>query len=287
MGVNIADMSDENSFGKEFHKLSFAQAIEKDLLTDYRVVIIGVDEPMISSWIDKRELVRIGDGETTDAKTLASQIGLIKAIKDYDLTRIISFHSRVKKAELFASELHDAVDAVSYEHRPKGRLHVDYVSGKMPNSKRALKLSKLKTLHDVDIGLLTNAKCLSEGIDVPSLDGVAFIDPKRSKVDIVQAVGRAIRQSKGKTLGTIVLPVFIEQKDDIEESIQSSNFKPIWDVLNALKSHDETLSLELSQIRTNLGKQTSSGNNSVGTLDKIILDLPTTIDGSFSDSLNP
>ena len=284
MGVDIADMSNELFFGKEFHNLTFPQAIDKDLLTDYRVVIVGVDKPMIADWIDRRQLVRTDKNEATDAKTLASQIGLIKAIKDYDLKRMISFHSRVKKAELFASELHDAIDVISEEHRPEGKLYSDYVSGEMASSKRKLKLSKLKALHDADRGILTNARCLSEGIDVPSLDGIAFIDPRSSQVDIIQAVGRAIRKSDEKSFGTIVLPVFIEENDDAEIAIQSSNFKPIWDILNALKSHDETLSLELGQIRTNLGRQSPS-NSSVSIPEKIIFDLPTTIDNSFADSL--
>jgi len=284
MGVDIADMSDEASFGKEFHNLTFAQAIDKKLLTDYRVVIIGVDEPMISKWIENRELVRTDDGETTDAKTLASQIGLIKAIKDYDLKRMISFHSRVKSAEWFAEDLHNAMDFVSDEHRPEGEIYTDFVSGKMSSYDRGLKLSQLKKLHNADRGLLTNARCLSEGVDVPSLDGVAFIDPRSSQVDIVQAVGRAIRKSGNKTIGTIVLPVFIEDTDDVEESLQSGNFKPIWGVLNALKSHDETLSLELDQLRTNLGHQGGSG--SVGSLpEKVVFDLPKTVDESFSDAL--
>ncbi|MBT7350803.1 hypothetical protein HN803_08580, partial [candidate division WWE3 bacterium] len=238
----------------------------------------------ISKWIENRELVRTDDGETTDAKTLASQIGLIKAIKDYDLKRMISFHSRVKSAEWFAEDLHNAMDFVSDEHRPEGEIYTDFVSGKMSSYDRGLKLSQLKKLHNADRGLLTNARCLSEGVDVPSLDGVAFIDPRSSQVDIVQAVGRAIRKSDNKTTGTIVLPVFIEDVNNAEESLQSGNFKPIWGVLNALKSHDETLSLELGQLRTNLGRQGAGG--SVGSLpDKIVFDLPKTVDKSFSDAL--
>ena len=285
MGVDIADMSNELFFGKEFHNLTFPQAIDKALLTDYRVVIVGVDEPMIADWIDRRQLLRTDKNEATDAETLASQVGFIKAMKDYDLKRMISFHSRVKKAELFASELHNAIDLVKEEHRPEGKLYSDYVSGEMASSKRKLKLSKLKTLHDADRGILTNARCLSEGIDVPSLDGIAFIDPRSSQVDIIQAVGRAIRKSKNKTFGTIVLPVFIEKNDDAEKSIQSSNFKPIWGVLNALKSHDESLSLELGQVRTNLGRQLYSGSVSLSVPKRIIFDLPTTIDSSFANSL--
>ena len=85
-------------------------------------------------------------------------------------------------------------------------------------------------------GFCRNARCLSEGVDVPALDCVAFIDARSSQIDIVQAVGRAIRLSAKKKMGTIVIPVFIEQSDDPEEAIELSNFKPIWEVVDALKS---------------------------------------------------
>jgi len=121
-------------------------------------------------------------------------------------------------------------------------------------------------------------------VDVPSLDGVAFIDPKSSKVDIVQAVGRSIRLSGNKKVGTIVLPVFIKDNDDAEVSIQASNFKPVWDVLNALKAHDDVLSFELDQLRTDLGRKKSLGKGDDG-VSKVAFDLPSNIDPSFSDSL--
>jgi len=124
----------------------------------------------------------------------------------------------------------------------------------MPTHQRRLKLDQLKELTKADRGLLSNARCLSEEVDVPSLDGVVFINPKGSQVDIVQAVGRAIRLSKNKSVGTIVLPVFIEEGDDSEESIENSNFKSVWAMLNELKSHDEVLSFELDQLRTEMSR---------------------------------
>jgi len=282
-GVDVTGMDDESVFGKEFYALTFSQAIERDLLTNYQVVIIGVDKPMIAEWIENRELVKTDSGDVIDAESLASQIGLIKAIKDYDLKRMISFHSRVNRAELFASDVHDAIDFIHSEHRPDGEIWADFVSGVMPTHQRRLKLDQLKELTKGDRGLLSNARCLSEGVDVPSLDGVAFIDPKGSQVDIVQAVGRAIRLSENKSVGTIVLPVFIEDGDDPIESIEKSNFKPVWSVLNALKSHDEVLSFELDQLRTEMGRR---GSGSIGgDIPRVVFDLPRTVDSSFSDSL--
>jgi predicted helicase len=205
-----------------------------------------VDDPTIAQWIANRELVTTGTGIETDSESLAAQIGLLKAIKDYDLKRIISFHSRVNRAEAFTTDMQNTMQWISDEHRPSGTLRTDFVSGNMSANKRKIKLDQLKGLNADERGVLSNARCLSEGVDVPSLDGVAFIDPRSSQVDIIQAVGRAIRLSPDKKVGTIVLPVFIAAGENAEDTIEVSNFKPIWDVLDALKAHDDVLADVLS-----------------------------------------
>jgi len=285
-GVDMVDMDDEVVFGKVLHSLSFGEAITHTppLLTDYRVVIIGVDEPMIAEWIERREIVETDSGLTTDAESLAAQIGLLKAIKDYDLNRVISFHSRVNRAKAFSEDIQIAIQDLTVDYRPTGAVWADHVSGKMPTGKRRLKLDYLKALGKDQVGLLSNAQCLSEGVDVPSLDGVAFIDPRRSQIDIIQAVGRAIRLSGNKTAGTIVLPVFIKNSEDAEQSIETSRFKPIWSVLNALKAHDDVLSEQLDQLRTRLGRHPGSNIES-DDLSKIVIDVPKTIDSSFARSI--
>src|SRR3989338_2235723 len=243
-GVEVVGMDNAALFGEVLYALPFGKAIERKLLTDYRVVIIGVDDPTIAQWIAHRKLVTIGtDDESksraatnspplppgdgwgegafhnqknqptptreTDSESLAAQIGLLKAIKDYDLKRIISFHSRVNRAETFATDIQQTMEWISDEHRPSGTLRTDFVSGNMPANKRKIKLDQLKNLcadeplvlsphcgrelergdsgKELRRGLLSNARCLSEGVDVPSLDGVAFIDPRSSQVDIIQA----------------------------------------------------------------------------------------------------
>ena len=122
-------------------------------------------------------------------------------------------------------------------------------------------------------------------MDVPALDGVAFIDAKSSELDIVQAVGRAIRLSAKEEMGTIVIPVFIERHDNPEEAVASSNFKPIWDVLDALKAHDDVLSNQLDQLRIELG---AGRRSKVGEedLSKIVFDLPTKVGADFAEALH-
>lgn len=281
-GVEIVGMDNVEQFGAVLHALPFGKAIERKLLTDYRVVIIGVDDPMIAQWITRRELVSTGTGVETGSESLAAQIGLLKAIQDYDLKRIISFHSRVSRAKAFAAEVAEVMDWCGEEHRPAGSLHADFVSGDMPTGQRRVKLDRLRQLAEDERAVLSNARCLSEGVDVPALDGVAFIDTRSSQVDIIQAVGRAIRLSADKKAGTIILPVFIQDGEDAVGTIEASNFKPVWEVLNALKSHDDVLALELDQIRTQMGQKQARLSTAFS---KIEIDLPRTIDKSFGENL--
>jgi predicted helicase len=283
-GVEVIDMSDEKSFGQRFHTLSFSEAIKRNLLTDYRVLIVGVDDRRIREWIEKRLLVETDTGLATDARSLAGQIGLLKAIMDWNLHRVISFHGRVKRAQEFSDEINQVTDWLKDDHKPAASLWADFVSGEMPAIARRQKLKRLKNIGIGEIGLLSNARCLSEGVDVPALDGIAFIDPRSSEIDIIQSVGRAIRLSENKTMGTIVIPVFIEQTDDAEVALGASEYKPIWEVLEALKSHDDILSNELDQLRIELGakKKQAIGTND---LTKIVFDLPTSVHEDFAQSL--
>jgi hypothetical protein len=171
------------------------------------------------------------------------------------------------------------------DHKPSGTIWADTITGAMNSSDRRKLLNKLKAEVPGQHALLSNARCLTEGVDVPSLDGVAFIDPRSSQVDIIQAVGRAIRKSDNKHLGTIVLPLLLPQGLDLNDSSLKADFKSIWQVVNALKSHDNQLEQELSQMRFAMGK----GSMSVVPPNKIIISLPASIDllsPNFTEALN-
>ncbi|WP_263998778.1 DEAD/DEAH box helicase [Mycobacterium yunnanensis] len=276
----IASMDNDEVFGTVFHRLPFGEAIGLKLLSDYQVVIVGVDDATYREWAERGELVVL-DGATprkTDARTLAGQIGLAKAMRKYDLQRVISFHSRVNRARDFARSMPDVIAWMPARQRPKGRLWADYASGNMTAGDREVRLYHLARLEDEERGLLANARCLAEGIDVPTLDGVAFVDPRRSEVDIVQAVGRAIRNSDDKTVGTIVIPVFIDTDEDPEVALDDSAFRPVWDVIKALRSHDEELGEQLDELRRALGRRGAR----VKLPSKIHVNVPSKVGAEFA-----
>ena len=276
--LEVASMDDTSKFGTVFHRLTFSEAIKRNLLTDYQVAVVGVDDDTYLDWAEKGTLVTLDGKKVTDARTLAGQIGLAKAMQKYDLHRTISFHSRVARAREFASETPGVIAWMPARQRPKGVLWSSYASGEMTAGERHVRLQHLGRLDDGQRGLLANARCLAEGVDVPTLDGVAFIDPRRSEVDIVQAVGRAIRKSAHKTVGTIVIPVFIDTDTDPEIALTDSAFKPVWEVIQALRAHDEVLGEQLDSLRREMGRR-----GGIAKLpNKIHLDLPLRVGTDFA-----
>jgi superfamily II DNA or RNA helicase len=276
--LEVASMDDEAAFGPVFHRLSFGEAIKRKLLTDYQVVVVGVDNDEYHDWAQRGEFVRTDGNTVTDARTLASQIGLAKAMRRYDLHRTITFHSRVKRAQDFARELPRLIEWLPARQRPGGHVWSDFVSGEMPAGQRHILIRHLDRLDSDERGLLANARCLAEGVDLPTLDCVAFIDPRGSEVDIVQAVGRAIRLAKDKTIGTIVIPVFINTSQDAVAALNDSAFRVVWDIIKALRSHDDELGEYLDGLRRELGRQRQRPRRP----GKIRLDLPRSVSAEFA-----
>ncbi|MHB8449306.1 MAG: DEAD/DEAH box helicase [Mycobacteriales bacterium] len=277
--LEIAAMDDEEYFGPVFHRLGFGEAISRGLLSDYRVAIVGVDDPACQAQVRRAALVTAGDLGITDARSLAGQIGLAKAMRTFDLRRVVSFHNRVSAARSFAQQMPTTVEWMPEDERPTGKLWAEHVSGAMPSGRRDTLLRRLGQLDAGARGLLSNARCLGEGVDVPAIDGVAFIDPRRSMIDITQAVGRAIRRSEEKLKGTIVLPVFVDVSCDPEEALDSSAFRAVWDVIRALRAHDEVLAESLDELRRQLGR---ARPGFLELPEKLHVDLPVTVGEAFA-----
>jgi superfamily II DNA or RNA helicase len=278
----VASMDDEHRFGPVLHRLSFGEAIERDLLSDYRVLVVGVSDETYREYAERGVFVT-HDGETvTDARMLASQIGVLRAMAGYDLKRLVTFHSRIRGARSFVRSVLDVADWMPAEGRPSGALWAEHVSGEMTSGEREVKLSRLRAVEGGQRGILANARCLSEGVDVPTLDGVVFVDPRRSQVDVVQAVGRAIRKADDKTVGTIVIPVFVDEHTDPEHALDSSEFSTVWQIVKALRAHDEALAEELDELRRERGRRRAS----VGRPAKIVLELPVSVGEAFANAFD-
>jgi len=284
MDFEVASMDDHSLFGEVLYELKFSEAIKKDLLTDYQVVVIGVDDEMIKQKIVNRELIKVDDEMITDAEMIASQIAIAKAIKEYDLRRIITFHSRIKNAKVFNKTFDAVIRHIDKLDLPSGQIISDHISGFMKTIERNKKLLEFKNLDFNQRRILTNAKCLSEGVDIPTLSGIGIINPKQSQIDIIQAVGRAIRKSREKTKGIIVIPLYISEEESLDEAILLSNFKKVWQIVLALKSQDDLLMDCINKMRVELGENGRINSVQDG-LEKIIFDIPQRITSKFTQSI--
>jgi superfamily II DNA or RNA helicase len=278
--VEIAFMDDETVFGPVAHRLSFRSAVEQGILVDYELVVVAVTDDEVADLIERRAFVAAG-GLTTDAESLAFLIALRKAIGNLGLRRSISFHSSIARARAFARWL----PVISDEPPIPSTGHV---AGTMPTGERNRIVERLRDPEAPT--LITNARCLTEGIDVPALDAVAFVDPRGSHVDVTQAVGRAMRTAEGKTVGRVMLPVFLlaAQAGDPEAAVESSAFRPVLDVLRALRAHDEELSAEATRLRVELGRRATSLVESAFLRDHIrFLDVANGVDvAAFEQALD-
>ena len=152
LDVEVASMDDEQTFGPVLHRLTFGEAIGRDLLSDYQVAVIGVTDSEYRRWAEQGEFVTTDGERITDARSLAGQIGLAEAMRKYDLRRIVSFHGRVKQAANFANELPAVIAWLPHDAQPAGQLWAEHVSGKMSSGKRRVRLRHLGALAEGHLG---------------------------------------------------------------------------------------------------------------------------------------
>lgn len=231
----VASMDDEAIYGRVAHRLTFARAAEQKIIVPYKVVISVVDSEMIDNALMEHSEVAIQD-DLARAKWVAHQIALKRAVEAHDLKRLITFHSSIRAAAAFASNNSEGVGI----HLPDfQRFHV------FGAQSTAVRDERMREFARVQRGVITNARCLTEGVDMPSVDMVAFMNPRRSRVDIVQAVGRAMRTAGAeKTCGYVLVPLFLEMRkgETLDEALERSDFDEIAQVLNAMRENDDELS---------------------------------------------
>lgn len=250
--IELCSMDDEAKYGREFHHLTFAQAVKEELLTDYKVLILAVDEK------DMRELHladRDGDGEIDSVDQLAKIVGTWKGLNKQiykedekflgnDFTPMrsaVAFSSTIADSKSFTGQFNAVIDEHFGEDEKLQPVAINHVDGGMNALYRSRMIEWLREANEeTGCRILSNAKCLSEGVDVPGLDAVIFLSPKNSFVEVVQAIGRVMRKAPGKQLGYVIIPVLIPMGMDASEALSTNKrFKVIWDVLSAIRSHDE------------------------------------------------
>jgi len=231
----VVSMDDEAVYGKRIHTLTFGEAASAGIICPYKVAVTLIDKEQVDDFALKNGITLV-DGDAINAKWVANQIAISNAIEHTSASKVITFHSRVKTAREFASDESHGVKQFLED------FSVFHVHGKQRSNDRKDLITKFR---NADKSLITNARCLTEGIDVPAVDMVAFIDPRQSKIDIAQAIGRAMRRPRNsqKTHGYIVVPVYAENSDtaSLEEAIKDEGFDNIALVLGALLEQDEEL----------------------------------------------
>lgn len=266
----LCSMDDEAVFGKDFHVLGFAEAVSMGLLSDYKVIVLAVDEGYVSKTL--QNLLTNADSELTlddSVKILGCLNGLSKKTlfeseenyfenDPYKMKRAVAFCSDIKGSKKFVQlfgEIQDEIkmygaddDLVSVELR-----HVDGTQNALCR-KESIDWLKEDT-QEGTCRILSNARCLSEGIDVPALDAVMFLNPRNSIVDIIQSVGRVMRKTDGKNYGYIILPIGIPAGVEPEEALgDNKKYKIVWDVLQALRAHDDRFNNTINKIELNRKK---------------------------------
>lgn len=288
-------MDDEKLFGTTIYELRFHKAIQDGLLSDYRVIVSVISESMAAKYLG--EITKARENSKLDLYDAGQMIGFVNAIKKRKITfidtdygtseeyfddakpmrRAVAFYSTIRNSK-FATEnfkkiSHDIecnhIDGTHNAYEKTQKLH--WLAGEDIEEIEEIEEdieddASESQASDPSCRVLCNAKCLTEGIDVPNLDAVAFFQPRGSVVDVVQAVGRAIRKAEGKSYGYVILPVVLTEDElqSIDSALKSKKFNVIWEALKALRSHDERLidSARINEVVSVIG-ESGSGREAI------------------------
>lgn len=264
--AEIASMDDPAVFGEELHRLGFGEAVKHGLLTDYKVLVLAVDESYVAKTFQK-QLASKSELNLDDATRITGcWNGLEKrfeSVKDapdlqgdaQPMRRAVAFSRTIKDSKQFVEQFHQIVEAYKEDHPDLDVLDIeaDHVDGSFDALRRNALLDWLKQdAPGKTARILSNARCLSEGVDVPALDAVMFLNPRNSVVDVVQSVGRVMRLAPDKRFGYIILPIGIPADKTPEEALKDNEkYKVVWQVLQALRAHDDRFNATINQIELN------------------------------------
>lgn len=288
--IELCSMDDKNLYGEEIYRIGFGKAVEKGLLTDYKVLILTLNSSQIPK--ELQSIIANGENEfkVDDATKLIGCInglskqiletgGIVKSTDPEPMKRAVAFCRDIKTSKKITNNLNNYSETyISSLKEEAQRKMVDITSKHIDGGMNALERDELLSWLKEDSGdkecrVLTNARCLSEGVDVPNLDAVLFLSSKNSQVDVVQSVGRVMRKAPNKKYGYIIIPVLIPSNKKPEESLNDNEtYKVIWSVLNALRAHDDRFNASVNKIDINkkkpeniiIGTPDNSGSDFVG-----------------------
>ena len=265
LAAALCSMDDEELYGPVLHEIGFAEAVEAGLLSDYRVVVLTVPEGLVAEFVSRHGGV-LEDGLRIDEAAL--MIGCWRALAKADpevfpkrerapMRRAIAFCRTIRASE----QVERLFDDIARNYRsfdpqttpesplPAHSAPARHIDGTCNAARRAEALAWLDAPGEDECRILTNARCLTEGVDLPALDGILFMHPRRSQIEVVQAVGRVMRRAEGKQMGYIVLPVVIAPDGDAAAVLDNNErWRKVWQMLNAIRSHDEGFDAELNRI---------------------------------------
>ena len=279
----LCSMDDESLFGPEMHRLGFGQAVDKNLLSDYKVLVLTVNageipEALQNAIADKNKEINTDDASkligciNALSKRMLVDEGLLRATDPSPMYKAVAFCQRIVDSKKITNIFNDYKDLYYNSLTADQREEVvgvqsDHVDGTMGVAIRDEKLSWLKSAptDTNECRILTNVRCLSEGVDVPSLDAVMFLSGRNSEIDVVQSVGRVMRKAANKSYGYIIIPVVIPSDVSVEEVMEDNErFKVVWMVLNALRAHDDRFEAMVNKIELNKHKPSGGGTVIVG-----------------------
>ena len=269
----IFSMDDDAVFGKELYRYSFSDAVKAGHLADYQVLVLGLYRDQVTKGLVKKLPHEAGDGDTErDLPALVKMLGCWQAIcnpqsvkglgkdakrrqngSDARLKRVLFFSGTIKASKYIEANFGGVAELADERIAAVKRLtpQVEHVDGTMSALSRNKVLDWLRDERapEGECRVISNVRCLTEGIDVPALDGVVFFSHRKSQVDVVQAVGRVMRKTSGKELGYIILPVAVLPEEKPEQFLENSaTYKHVWQVLAALRSHDERFEAQINRM---------------------------------------
>ncbi len=236
--ADYLSMDNKNAYGETIYQMSFKEAISTTpkIICDYKIITFEIKSQDIANLNKNNDFIDIKDklGIDVSAREFATSISLRKAIKKHKIRKILTFHRSIKRAKDFKKHQ----EYVSDLYNENIELETFHINGSMTSNER---YSIMNSFEQSNTSIITNARCLTEGVDMPAVDCVVFTDPKKSIIDIVQAAGRTLRMSPGKKYGYILVPIYIPNEEDPQFTAREHGFEDVVSVVGSLSLQDSRI----------------------------------------------